>query len=103
MIFCKRKHVSWLTAAYLLLLGSTIADDIVNNDIHQPQDPVAYSRRSFVIRGKRILLFSGSIHYTRVPPSDWDNVFRMAKVSMCESVYHLLIIIPVDFTCKEHG
>ena len=42
---------------------------------------VAFDQRSFIIHGKRELLFSGSIHYVRVPPSDWNTVFQMAKVS----------------------
>ena len=41
---------------------------------------VSYNQRSFIIDGKPRLLLSGSIHYTRVPPSDWNNVFRLAKV-----------------------
>jgi hypothetical protein len=43
---------------------------------------VRYSQRSFIIYGKPTLLFSGSIHYTRVPPSDWNSVFQLAKVSL---------------------
>ena len=47
---------------------------------------VTFSQRSFIINGKPRLLFSGSIHYTRVPPSDWDSVFKLAKV-MHSTIY----------------
>lgn len=40
---------------------------------------VDYNRRSFLIYDKPTLLLSGSIHYVRVPPSDWNSVFQMAK------------------------
>ena len=42
---------------------------------------VMYDQRSFIIHGRRTLLLSGSIHYTRVPPSDWNHVFLLAKVT----------------------
>jgi hypothetical protein len=40
---------------------------------------VTYTKRSFVIYGKPTLILSGSVHYNRVPPSDWESIFQLAK------------------------
>lgn len=40
---------------------------------------VTYTQRSFKVHGKPRILLSGSIHYHRVPPSDWNNTFQLAK------------------------
>lgn len=49
---------------------------------------VTYTQRSFIINGKPTLLLSGSIHYTRIPPSDWESIFQLAKVPTCISVHN---------------
>ncbi|XP_061989757.1 beta-galactosidase 13-like [Rosa rugosa] len=41
--------------------------------------PVTYDGRSLLINGKRELLFSGSIHYTRSTPEMWPDLLRKAK------------------------
>ncbi|KAL6191250.1 hypothetical protein ACLB2K_037641 [Fragaria x ananassa] len=41
--------------------------------------PVTYDGRSLLINGKRELLFSGSIHYTRSTPQMWPDLLRQAK------------------------
>lgn len=50
---------------------------------HQQQaalpQAIAFDRRSFSINGTRQLILSGSIHYNRVLPSDWDRVLKLAK------------------------
>ncbi|KAH0451883.1 hypothetical protein IEQ34_019182 [Dendrobium chrysotoxum] len=40
---------------------------------------VVYDARSFIINGKRELLFSGSIHYPRSTPEMWPNIIASAK------------------------
>mmetsp|Transcript_25590 Transcript_25590/g.50082 ORF Transcript_25590/g.50082 Transcript_25590/m.50082 type:complete len:1016 (+) Transcript_25590:3-3050(+) len=40
---------------------------------------VEFTNRSVIIDGKPTLLFSGAVHYPRVPRSDWGRVFAMAK------------------------
>ena len=40
---------------------------------------VTYDQRSFLIDQKRLLILSGSIHYNRVLPSDWDRVLKLAR------------------------
>ena len=40
---------------------------------------VSYDQRSFMVDSERLLILSGSIHFTRVPPSDWDRVLKLAK------------------------
>ncbi|CAB9530173.1 Beta-galactosidase [Seminavis robusta] len=70
----------WIVAILLGLSeshGRILDTDDASND--SGTTPVAYNRRSFIIHGKPTLLLSGSIHYTRIPPSDWNNVFQMAK------------------------
>ena len=39
---------------------------------------VSYDRRSLLIEGERVLILSGSVHYTRIHPADWDRVFKLA-------------------------
>ena len=34
-----------------------------------------------MVDGERLLVLSGSVHYTRVLPSDWDRVLKLAKVN----------------------
>lgn len=40
---------------------------------------VTYDRRSFMVDHERLMILSGSIHYNRVLPSDWDRVLKLAK------------------------
>ncbi|KAK3224359.1 hypothetical protein Dsin_011384 [Dipteronia sinensis] len=40
---------------------------------------VTYDGRSLIINGERELLFSGSIHYPRVPPEMWSDIIKKAK------------------------
>ncbi|XP_044508857.1 beta-galactosidase 13-like [Mangifera indica] len=40
---------------------------------------VTYDGRSLIIHGKRELLFSGSIHYTRSTPDMWPDLIQKAK------------------------
>ena len=40
---------------------------------------VTYDSRSLVIDGKRLLLFSGGIHYSRGTPTTWDHTMQLAK------------------------
>lgn len=44
---------------------------------HEPA--VALDSRSIIINGTRQLILSGSVHYARVLPSDWERVFLLAK------------------------
>ncbi|XP_060176196.1 beta-galactosidase 13-like [Lycium barbarum] len=40
---------------------------------------VTYDARSMIVNGERELLFSGSIHYPRMPPEMWPEIIRKAK------------------------
>ncbi|KAL5752456.1 hypothetical protein ACOSQ2_022963 [Xanthoceras sorbifolium] len=40
---------------------------------------VTYDQRSLIINGRRELLFSGSIHYPRMPPEMWSDILKKAK------------------------
>ena len=39
---------------------------------------MAFDRRSFLIDGRRELLLSGAVHYSRIHPDDWDRVMKLA-------------------------
>ncbi|PPD87890.1 hypothetical protein GOBAR_DD15162 [Gossypium barbadense] len=41
---------------------------------------VTYDSRSLLVNGKRMLFFSGSIHYPRSPPDAWPDLIRKAKM-----------------------
>jgi hypothetical protein len=57
---------SMATALFVLLLSIRHAITTASSS-----PIVKYNQRSFVIDWHPTLLLSGSIHYTRVPPSDW--------------------------------
>jgi hypothetical protein len=40
---------------------------------------VTFDERSLMIGGERELFLSGSVHYPRIVPADWDRVFQLAK------------------------
>ncbi|XP_057517920.1 beta-galactosidase 13-like isoform X2 [Amaranthus tricolor] len=40
---------------------------------------VTYDSRSLVIHGNRELLYSGSVHYPRVPVEEWENILDKCK------------------------
>ena len=44
-----------------------------------PKNIVSYDGRSIIINQTRQLILSGSIHYSRILPSDWEDVFLLAK------------------------
>ncbi|KAI4350273.1 hypothetical protein L6164_004744 [Bauhinia variegata] len=46
----------------------------------EKETSVTYDGRSLIINGKRELLFSGSIHYTRSPPQLWPDILEKAKL-----------------------
>ncbi len=53
------------------------------------KNAIGYDEKSFIINGKRIFIYSGEIHYFRVPPSQWHD--RLLKVKRgflnCIGVY----------------
>ncbi|XP_038706019.1 beta-galactosidase 14-like [Tripterygium wilfordii] len=59
-----------------LLVASTIN---AHGDKKLPTGTVTYDGRSLMIKGKRVLLFSGSIHYTRSTPDMWPDILQKAK------------------------
>jgi len=44
---------------------------------------ITYDGRSLIINGKRELLFSGSVHYTRSPPEVPSSSSSMQKLCFC--------------------
>ena len=71
----------------MLMLSSLIHNSVMvavsavsaDHDESENQNKISYNQRSFIINGQPKLLLSGSVHYTRVPPKDWDHVFKLAK------------------------
>ena len=65
----------------LALLGPSIGPAAAPpaSPVAAPGRVVTYDRRSFMVDHERLLVLSGSIHYNRVLPSDWDRVLKLAK------------------------
>ena len=40
---------------------------------------ISYDNRSVILNGERVLMLSGSIHYTRILPEEWEQVIILAK------------------------
>ncbi|KAF7841215.1 beta-galactosidase 13-like [Senna tora] len=57
----------------LLLLSIVVASSIAK------EIKVTYDGRSIMLNGKRELLYSGSIHYTRSPPELWPEILDKAR------------------------
>ncbi|KAL1316021.1 hypothetical protein AAHE18_15G034600 [Arachis hypogaea] len=61
---------------FLTALVTQLFVSVVSNG---PAKGVTYDGKSLFINGRRMLLFSGSIHYPRCPPEMWPNIFKKAK------------------------
>lgn len=40
---------------------------------------IDYDARSFLIKGRRVFLYSGEMHYFRIPPDQWHDRLLKAK------------------------
>ncbi|KAA3462829.1 beta-galactosidase 13-like [Gossypium australe] len=75
-----------ITFLSTLLITSSIAQKEEEEEV-DPNSPesttpkeVTYDSRSLLVNGKRMLFFSGSIHYPRSPPDAWPDLLRKAKM-----------------------
>ncbi|XP_031250429.1 beta-galactosidase 13-like [Pistacia vera] len=62
-----------LLGLFVFLVFSGIADG------RSHKKGVTYDGRSLIINGNRELLFSGSVHYPRMPPEMWWDIINKAK------------------------
>lgn len=60
---------------------------------------VTYDSRSLIINGKRELLFSGSVHYTRSPPEVPSSSRNMQKLLYSESLRNMQLNF-INFCCN---
>ncbi|XP_047173043.1 beta-galactosidase 11-like, partial [Vigna umbellata] len=67
-------NMSTIKLALITLLFITVTSAEKNKN-----KEVTYDRRSLIINGKRELLFSGSVHYTRSPPEMWPQIIDKAR------------------------
>ncbi|GAV62903.1 Glyco_hydro_35 domain-containing protein/Gal_Lectin domain-containing protein [Cephalotus follicularis] len=69
-----------VTTRQVLLIGlvSLLVSSTIAKQGNKTQG-VVYDGRSLIINGKRELLFSGSIHYTRSTPDMWPDILSKAK------------------------
>lgn len=67
-----------VVVALLILLQLLAPSPALGHD-HKKGYQVTYDGRSLIIDGKRELLFSGSIHYTRSTPDMWPGLIEKAK------------------------
>ena len=58
--------------------SSSNADDVLMSYSELAGQPynVSYDGRSMILDGKRVLLLSGSVHYTRSTPEMWPGIFQ---------------------------
>ncbi|GMY05449.1 beta-galactosidase 13-like [Fagus crenata] len=62
----------------LLSILSLLASAVVGHD-GKKHPGVTYDGKSLIVNGRRELLFSGSIHYTRSTPEMWPDILTKAK------------------------
>ena len=55
---------------------------------------VSYDERSFLLDGKRVLLFAGSTHYFRSPPSMWADIFSLYRRAGLNTLQVTALIAP---------
>lgn len=75
-IFSKRSMTKTLSHVLLVALAASLMLLIVANGGKLENRGVLYDGRSLIINGRRELLFSGSIHYTRSPPEVRNFLFH---------------------------
>ncbi|KAK4345455.1 hypothetical protein RND71_035631 [Anisodus tanguticus] len=61
------------------LLSLALLSLVVSCAFGEKTKGVTYDARSMIVNGDRELLFSGSIHYPRMPPEMWPDIIRKAK------------------------
>ncbi|MCL7024181.1 hypothetical protein MKW94_007274 [Papaver nudicaule] len=52
---------------------------VVSDDEKLDLNAVTFDGRSIMVNGRRELFFSGSIHYPRFPPEEWQEILNKAK------------------------
>ncbi|KAK8263363.1 hypothetical protein E1A91_D12G036900v1 [Gossypium mustelinum] len=86
MVQVEPGRILLITFLSTLLITSSIAqkeeEEEVDPDSPESTTPkeVTYDSRSLLVNGKRMLFFSGSIHYPRSPPDAWPDLIRKAKM-----------------------
>ena len=85
-----------------------------------PPAAVTIDGRSVTINGTRELILSGSIHYARVHPDDWERVFLLARelhmntietyfmvralrTHYCIPIPRPSVLLPQSFNSPSHG
>ncbi|KMT01405.1 hypothetical protein BVRB_9g214140 [Beta vulgaris subsp. vulgaris] len=63
---------------YMLILALVFFIPVQCKEVKRFSD-VTYDSRSLVINGNRELLYSGSVHYPRVPVEEWENILDKCK------------------------
>jgi len=81
MAKCSKYKVMYMLAVLFLFVTVRCDEENVEDDVPKPGTPssITFDGRSLFINGKRELIFSGSIHYPRVPVALWDSVLDKAK------------------------
>ncbi len=93
----------------LVLLSSVLAVQsqlLYYHDMPETGYTVKYDNRSFIVDNKRTLLLSGAVHYPRIVPDEWEEVFNkmvedglnMVQTYIFWSLHEPVRGIPYDFT-----
>ncbi|CAL0334194.1 unnamed protein product [Lupinus luteus] len=69
----------FITVSLAIASTKDIVEDNNVNNLNNSKKTVTYDGRSLIINGKRELLFSGSIHYTRSTPEMWPELLDKAR------------------------
>jgi beta-galactosidase GanA len=80
---------SWLSALSLTIPSSSISVNAQNNTLapwplhdNGLNDVVQWDHYSFKVNGKRLFVFSGEIHYWRIPvPEVWEDLLEKIKAA----------------------
>ncbi|KAE8719129.1 Beta-galactosidase 11 [Hibiscus syriacus] len=71
--------LSTLLVAYCAAAADAGNAEAEEEEENKAEGPVTYDARSIIVNGKRVLLFSGAIHYPRSTPDMWPDLIQKAK------------------------
>jgi hypothetical protein len=83
------QSISWLSALSLLTTISNVGvsaqnDSLVQWPLHDNglNQVVQWDHYSFKVNGKRLFVFSGELHYWRIPvPEVWEDILEKIKAA----------------------
>jgi len=65
---------------------------------------ITYDQHSFLINGKRTLIFGGSFHYPRASTAEWPVILKLMKeqgLNLVQTYVEALVRKPAEDFCRE--